>query len=982
MITFLDSQQIERSAQVGFSTVQSVNGELSVKGTIYTNDDVLKNIDRGWRFRLNDEYYRIVYVKPIDTGKQIEVEFDAVHQFFYDMAKSSMYEVLDGTYSLRYYLEAIFKNSGYKFDLDIDVKSIRKSDFGCKSRLSLFNDIIKTAGVEFLVSGHLVRIRKSIGSDQSTLVRKNFNMNEITIEKDINSFVTYQKGFGAWKDETDRTKGRYESEYESPLAKIYGRIEAEPVVDERYKETGKLLERLKQNVDNSYKISIAIDMEDLSAAGYKTSTPKIGDYIMAINETLGIRKRVRIVSLESNYDVSGKLIKRKVVCNDIGSVQRYSSEMSVLSRSVSDSKNESSKAIETAVRALASAEGKNTNYFGDKKPLDNPPGTIKKGDRLFLTAGDETELYFWSGSEWVIEPTRFDKEKFNVEFDKKAEAINKSIQQMESEAATALATAGANASLIKETQKISEQAKKQLDLQFADYKQSVDGRLASLSTRVDGKANLVDFQHVQETSKLYERIIGNSESDIAEKVSRMALTNQLFQVEVAKNVGDNRNYVKNADFRAGNKNWNESVKPGLNFNYNHSSSNRGKPGAHIYGATDAVYYGLQQQIKFEILEGDIFTVSFLISKDGLSTYSGLNLGVHYRKNNKIISQKWVSIPNTDIPDSKYKKMSYSFVSPKDIDELNMMLFGEQGKRINLYISEVKLETGSKSTSFTLAPEDTEEAVRTVQNQLAGSWAVQNINSAGDIISGINLGADGRNRVIGKSFHITGETLIDNAVIKSAMIESVLADKITTGTLNAANVNIINLNANKIVGLDATFLRGKIENAIIDWLVGKTLISQNGSTTLNLQTGVFTLNNEDSSITFSRSSDNTATTFSKNGIHFFKNRKNIASIGQYAFSSINDNKHKPGFSIILPNDQGISFSGYNSSSFFEINPYEKSLSIQSGFSLLIGLKTSQSVSLEHFSGTVNDVNYSGFRAKGTRRQELLFYADGRIEITRG
>ena len=544
MITFLDSQQIERSAQVSFSTVQSVNGELSVKGTIYTNDDVLKNIDRGWRFRLNDEYYRIIYVKPIDTGNQIEVEFDAVHQFFYDMAKSSMYEVLNGTHSLRYYLEAIFKNSGYKFDLDIDVKSIRKSDFGCKSRLSLFNDIIKTAGVEFLVSGHLVRIRKSIGSDQSTLVRKNFNMNEITIEKDINSFVTYQKGFGAWKDETDQTKGRYESEYESPLAKIYGRIEAEPVVDERYKETGKLLERLKQNVDNSYKISIAIDMEDLSAAGYKTSTPEVGDYIMAINETLGIRKRVRIVSLENNYDVSGKLIKRKVICNDIGSVQRYSSEMSVLSRSVSDSKNESSKAIETAIRALTSAEGKNTNYFGDKKPLDNPPGTIKKGDRLFLTAGDETELYFWSGSEWVLEPTRFDKDKFNTEFDKKAEAINKNIQQVESEAATALATAGANTLLIKETQKISEQAKKQLDLQFADYKQSVDGRFASMSTRLNSKVNLIDFQRVQETSKLYERIIGSNENDISNKVARMALTNQLFQVEVAKNASSGQNLLK------------------------------------------------------------------------------------------------------------------------------------------------------------------------------------------------------------------------------------------------------------------------------------------------------------------------------------------------------------------------------------------------------------------------------------------------------
>ncbi|MCP9037507.1 phage tail protein [Streptococcus oralis] len=989
MITFLDSQQIERNAQVGFSTVQSVNGELSVKGTIYTNDDVLKNIDRGWRFRLNDEYYRIVYVKPIDTGKQIEVEFDAVHQFFYDMAKSSMYEVLDGTYSLRYYLEAIFKNSGYKFDLDVDVKSIRKSDFGCKSRLSLFNDIIKTAGVEFLVSGHLVRIRKSIGSDQSTLVRKNFNMNEITIEKDINSFVTYQKGFGAWKDETDRTKGRYESEYESPLAKIYGRIEAEPVVDERYKETGKLLERLKQNVDNSYKISIAIDMEDLSAAGYKTSTPKIGDYIMAINETLGIRKRVRIVSLESNYDVSGKLIKRKVVCNDIGSVQRYSSEMSVLSRSVSDSKNESSKAIETAVRALASAEGKNTNYFGDKKPLDNPPGTIKKGDRLFLTAGDETELYFWSGSEWVIEPTRFDKDKFNVEFDKKAEVINKSIQQVESEAATALATAGANASLIKETQKISEQAKKQLDLQFADYKQSVDGRLASMSTRVDGKVNLVDFQQVRETSQLYERIIGRSESDIAEKVARMAMTNQLFQVEVAKysTVGG-PNMIRNSRADDGLKYWTEANSR-LNFTAHSFYFNGQKrmfelrPAAVVKSPRFIVKRNADYVLNILGFDNNskYFRVYFCKRKKGSSA--------NFEQKQLIFDgqPRWVDGPVFD--NTKTAKKSFKF-NVGDYDDGYLQFEYDRNnpnKWGGLFMTELDFYEGDNDRKWQPAPEDatmetdkTLEATQTKMTQLAGSWAVKNINSAGDIISGINLGADGRNRLIGKSFHITGETLIDNAVIKSAMIESVLADKITTGTLNAANVNIINLNANKIVGLDATFLRGKIENAIIDWLVGKTLISQNGSTTLNLQTGVFTLNNEDSSIMFSRSSDNTATSFSKNGIHFFKNRKFIASIGQSAFSSIHDNKHKSGFAITLPNDQGISFSGYNSSSFFEINPYEESLSIQSGFSLLIGVKTSQSVSLEHVVGTTNDVNFSGFRAKGTRRQELRFYADGRIEIT--
>lgn len=976
MITFLDSQQIERSAQVGFSTVQSVNGELSVKGTIYTNDDVLKNIDRGWRFRLNDEYYRIIYVKPIDTGKQLEVEFDAVHQFFYDMAKSSMYEVLDGTYSLRYYLEAIFKNSGYKFDLDVDVKSIRKSDFGCKSRLSLFNDIIKTAGVEFLVSGHLVRIRKSIGSDQSTLVRKNFNMNEITIEKDINSFVTYQKGFGAWKDETDRTKGRYESEYESSLAKIYGRIEAEPVVDERYKETGKLLERLKQNVDNSYKISIAIDMEDLSAAGYKTSTPEIGDYIMAINETLGIRKRVRIVSLENNYDVSGKLIKRKVVCNDIGSVQRYSSEMSVLSRSVSDSKNESSKAIETAIKALVSAEGKNTNYFGDVKPLDVPKGTLRKGDRLFLTVGDETELYFWSGSEWVIEPTRFDKEKFNVEFDKKAETINKSIQQAESEAATALATAGANALLIKETQKISEQTKKQLDLQFADYKQSVDGRFASMSTRVDGKANQTDFQRVQETSKLYERIIGSNENDISNKVARMALTSQLFQIEIAKNIGSDNNLI----VRSKSMDRYTLVNEG---NTKRVFVNNGIFTIKCTGNSGYTFAGFTLPLYIDrMARGETYTLNFKYRIMGRLDHNFVVVAKNHQANEGIFFSN-IAISSTAVS-TEWKEFTETYNITKDFefgDNKLYPLYFYLAKNGWIEIKEIMLVRASQTNGYKASQfDDMSEAIRTVQSQLAGSWSVQNINSAGDLISGLNLGSNGHNRLSGKLTHITGETLIDNAVIKSAMIESVLADKITTGTLNAANVNIINLNANKIVGLDATFLRGKIENAIIDWLVGKTLISQNGSTTLNLQTGVFTLNNEDSSITFSRSSDNTATTFSKNGIRFLKNGKNIASIGQSVFSSIYDNKFKSGFSITLPTNQGVSFSGNNSSSFFEINPYEESLSIQSGFSLLIGIRTSQSVSLEHVFGTTNNVNFSGFRAKGTHRQELRFYADGRIEIT--
>ena len=368
---------------------------------------------------------------------------------------------------------------------------------------------------------------------------------------------------------------------------------------------------------------------------------------------------------------------------------------------------------------------------------------------------------------------------------------------------------------------ISTQTNNDIATKIAQYKQTVDGQFASITSQIAGKVNQTDFQRVQETSRLYERIIGSDENDIADKVARMALTNQLFQVEVAKNVGDNRNYVKNADFRDKSKSWRETNVSGLNFNYDHSTTQRGKTGVHIYGsAGDRKFYGLEQAFKIEALKDDKINLSFLVSKDGSSDFSGLQVGMHFRKNNKIISQTWKTIKNTEISGYSYSKMSLAYTLPVNVDEINLMFYGEQGKVINLYISEVKLETGSNATSFTLAPEDTEEAVRSVQSQLAGSWAVQNINSAGDIISGINLGADGRNRFIGKTFHITGETLIDKAVIKSAMV-----DKLKTANFEAGSVTSTILDAEAVtadkVRMDQAFANKLVaSNIFTDTLAAK------------------------------------------------------------------------------------------------------------------------------------------------------------------
>lgn len=415
MITFLNEKDVEHGALASIKITNAVNGERSLSGEIESGDYVLSNIERGWRLRFDDEFYVVTYAKPVDEGTSTHVTFDAVHQFFWDFDKSSVHEQLnDGSHTFVTYLDFIFKDSGYTYTIDplLKVYAFEKQSFGYKSRLKLFNDIITSSGVEFQVNGKVVRILEKTGTDLSTVVRKNFNMNELGIEKNISDFVTYQKGFGAWVDENDHNKGRLTVEYTSPLASVYGKLEAEPLVDERYTKADSMTAALKENVDNSYSISITLDMEDLTRAGYDYTQPTAGDYIMAINETLGFKEKIRIVSFTSEYDITGQLVKHEVTCNDIGAVKKLSASYTLAKEQAQNASDSIAQAVETANKALVSADGKSTVYFGNEFPKDEPKGTLHKGDSLYLTVGDTTKMYYWTGADWEELPIVNDVEAF------------------------------------------------------------------------------------------------------------------------------------------------------------------------------------------------------------------------------------------------------------------------------------------------------------------------------------------------------------------------------------------------------------------------------------------------------------------------------------------------------------------------------------------------------------------------------------------
>ena len=329
--------------------------------------------------------------------------------------------------------------------------------------------------------------------------------------------------------------------------------------------------------------------------------------------------------------------------------------------------------------------------------------------------------------------------------------------------------------------------------QIATYKNAVDGRFADIASLISGKANQTDFQRVQETSRLYERIIGSNENDISNKVARMALTNQLFQVEVAKITG--RNFIRNYD-------WNGLLPLSSNqagWKFERVEDQFAKSGYTLKATCtkggNGGFYKTLFDLSSDEFQGKDMTWSWDMKSSRPITFYDMGFEAGGLKKNVLISTEWKRISNT------FKvafKQYYSCV------------FYAKGWEVGdvVYIRDPQLEEGTVATTPKRAPEDTEEAVRSVQSQLAGSWAVQNINSAGDLISGINLGANGHNRFVGKLTHITGETLIDKAVIKSAMI-----DKLKTANFEAGSVTTVVLDAEAV-----TAEKLKVDQAFFNKLV--------------------------------------------------------------------------------------------------------------------------------------------------------------------
>lgn len=536
-----------------------------------------------------------------------------------------------------------------------------------------------------------------------------------------------------------------------------------------------------------------------------------------------------------------------------------SSMTSNLSGKIDDLASNQQRLVNTLPDYLLNAQGNKVWY---NRP-DN--SEHKVGDIWFEKNGLYDRMYVWNGSQWEKRIDTEDIDKVKKEVDKQISdakiSTNQAIAQANAKAEEALKKAGT----LPDTSKLSDQIKQQIlnspDLQnkVTEGVKSVDGdtiyskivskvskqfatrgefesidrvqndmgrNLIGLSKQI--ATQTLEFNKLTESNKIYERILGKSETEAPDKLSRLVMSSEIFQTEVGKySTSGGPNMLRNSRADDGLKYWTEA-NGRLNFTAHNFYLNGQKrmfslrPGAFVHSPRFIVKQNTNYMLNLIAFDANTarFKIAFCKRRKG-STNDFDEMQIIFDKTGSPAF-------NSD----RAVKKSFSF-NTGAFDE-GYLLFNYQGNPngwSGLFMTELDFYEGSSDRLWQPSPGDSAEpieAVRTQVSQLAGSWSVKNLSSAGDVLNSINLLANGTNRIDGSLTHITGQTVIDNAVIEDGMIANVSANKVTAGTIDAREVNLINLNAKSVTS--GTFKGLTFEGGIIRGNYGNTEINLNSNVT--------------------------------------------------------------------------------------------------------------------------------------------------------
>ena len=808
-----------------------------------------------------------------------------------------------GSTALSQFAGSITRSNPFSFFSDIDDRHTFNID--SKTAMEALtkdkHSIVGLWGGDLVRHGYQVRLLKNGGSENESLFMYKKNLSSYEHKTSTKSLRTRITFITTIRDEGENPVDKhYKVVVDSPLINKYSQIyeDVVEVNDQDVKDEASLREYGKQYFRTTL-CDMLEDSIEIDVIGQSDVPVQMFDVVGVYHEyyDLDVRKKIT----KYNYSPMAKKLK------SIGFGEFKSGLASAIGNVVSDAVKNETQHLDGIFEAKLAKEIQNADLAFDRKK-----------EELTNQFTDEVNA--------IKAKNEQDKRSLSDEINRKFHDFSpEGFEEAKAKAEEALRKAGAGLSLADEAKYIADQnsialgsmanrvnqqddklnnavtdlkrsVKEETDesvrqrfelltsdneAKFAEYKQSVSERIANLSSRMADKVNVVDFQRVRETSQLYERILGSSESDISRNASRLVMSDQVFQTEVGKYVTDDNNLIVNSmtmdkNTLVGNKNPKASVSVADGI---FTIKAQGLTGYNWSGFSLPIY------VK-KIYKDETYTLGF---KYRIREYPDVSFAFNVKNHGLNKTLTWANIGENRPPLDEWQEFQKTFTVQEDFafgEDYNYPFYIFLAKNGWVEFKEPILVRGSKTgpykpSQFDDAYKMTDEAkglatdaqtraiqiaqgleaTRTQVTQLAGSYAIQNLNSAGDIINGINFAANGNNRIIGKATHITGDTLIDNTVIKSAMI-----DKLKTANFEAGSVTTNILGAEAVtaekVKFDAAFIQRLVsQQAFIDELFAKKatitqiqsiditadhvkggkLTSLNGVTDFDLQTGWIDMN---------------------------------------------------------------------------------------------------------------------------------------------
>ena len=723
------------------------------------------------------------------------------------------------------------------------------------------HSIIGTWEGELVRDNFSLTIKKNRGENRGVVITTHKNLKSYQRSKNSQNVITRIHARSTFKPEGSEHETTIKVTVDSPLINSY------PYINEKEYENNNL--KTVEDLEKWAQAKFTNEGIDKVSDSIKLEAYELDGQVVHLGDTVNLK------SLKHNADI----FKKAIAYEYDGLKEEY------ISLEFDDKPGFGGSGLSNGLSNVANTI-LGATYSAQEIALER---AAKNADLAFEEQSNQLKKVVEDGIELIKAKTEEDKKKLSDEINRRFQEFNPSgFEEAKAKAEEALKKAGASSDLAVKAKMLSDQilgdvntfkSDYQADLNginlritqttanngqmFSAFTSNINGRMAEMASKVEGKVNQADFQRVKETAQLYERILGGAESDVSRNVSRMVLSNQVFQTEVGKYVTDDNNLIVNSMTMDKHTLVNAN-RNGVNVSVNEGvftvKANR-LTGYNFSGFTLPIY------VK-KIYRGETYTLGFKYRiREKVDT--NFTFVIKNHKLNKALLSADIAKPQ-DEAGVEWWEFQKTFTVQENFafgEDANYPFYIYIAKNGWIEFKEPILVRGSKTGPYKPSQFDDAykmtEATRTQVTQLAGSYAIKNLNSAGDLINGINFAADGTTRFVSKLTHISGDTLIDNAVIKSAMI-----DKLKTANFEAGSVTTNILGAEAVtaekVKFDTAFIQRLVsQQAFINELFAKQatitkiqsidftgnhikggrISSLNGKTTFDLQSGWIDMNTE-------------------------------------------------------------------------------------------------------------------------------------------